>query len=89
MPALEAGTALRCGAASPGALTSTGAPLTRTPLRPLPRRSYDSSTTVSEAVEGLAHSMKLENYQTFSLFAVHKVGGSGWVGAGPGQGRGA
>lgn len=38
--------------------------------------SYDSSTTVSEAVEALAQQMKLENYQTFTLFAVHKGKGA-------------
>lgn len=36
--------------------------------------AYDASTTVMEAVETLAGQIKLENYQTFSLFAVHKVG---------------
>lgn len=36
--------------------------------------TYDASTTVMEAVEALAGQIKLENYQTFSLFAVHKVG---------------
>lgn len=36
--------------------------------------AYDASTTVMEAVEALAGQIKLENYQTFSLFAVHKVG---------------
>lgn len=41
-------------------------------LPPLPLCSYDSSTTVAEAVEMLAQQMKLENYQTFTLFAVHK-----------------
>lgn len=35
---------------------------------------YDASTTVAEAVEQLAAHIKLENYQTFSLFAVQKVG---------------
>ncbi|EFN56078.1 hypothetical protein CHLNCDRAFT_145586 [Chlorella variabilis] len=34
--------------------------------------SYDASTTVMEAVEQLAGQIKLENYQTFSLFAVQK-----------------
>lgn len=34
---------------------------------------YDASTTVMEAVEHLAGQIKLENYQTFSLFAVSKV----------------
>ncbi len=34
---------------------------------------YDASTTVMEAVEQLASQIKLENYQTFSLFMVHKV----------------
>ena len=34
---------------------------------------YDCSTTVGEAVEVLAGQIKLENYQTFSLFAVQKV----------------
>lgn len=34
---------------------------------------YDASTTVMEAVEALAGQIKLENYQTFSLFAVQKV----------------
>lgn len=37
--------------------------------------AYDASTTVMEAVEALAGQIKLENYQTFSLFAVQKVGG--------------
>ena len=36
---------------------------------------------MSEAVEALAAQMKLENYQTFTLFAVHKVGQRG-LGAG-------
>jgi hypothetical protein len=36
---------------------------------------YDCSTTVVEAVEALAAQIKLENCQTFSLFAVQKVGG--------------
>ena len=50
-------------------------PLAASPrLFELPCCSYDSSTTVAEAVESLAHQMKLENYQTFTLFAVHKVG---------------
>ena len=35
---------------------------------------YDCSTTVVEAVEALAAQIKLENCQTFSLFAVQKVG---------------
>lgn len=35
---------------------------------------YDASTTVMEAVEQLAGQIKLENYQTFSLFGVAKVG---------------
>lgn len=38
---------------------------------------YDASTTVMEAVEQLASQIKLENYQTFSLFMVHKVRGGG------------
>ncbi len=33
----------------------------------------DASTTVAEAVEHLAGAIKLENYQTFTLFAVEKV----------------
>ncbi len=33
---------------------------------------YDSSTTVLEAVEQIAGQVKLQNYQTFSLFAVQK-----------------
>ncbi|KAL4428851.1 hypothetical protein ABPG77_005289 [Micractinium sp. CCAP 211/92] len=37
--------------------------------------TYDASTTVMEAVEALAGQIKLENYQTFSLFAVHKSKG--------------
>ena len=44
------------------------------PLAPrLPPLQYDASTTVMEAVEQLAGQIKLENYQTFSLFAVQKV----------------
>ena len=39
--------------------------------------AYDASTTVMEAVEQLAGQIKLENYQTFSLFAVYKVGAAG------------
>ncbi|KAL4451514.1 hypothetical protein ABPG75_007176 [Micractinium tetrahymenae] len=38
--------------------------------------AYDASTTVMEAVEALAGQIKLENYQTFSLFAVHKAKGA-------------
>lgn len=34
---------------------------------------YDTATTVAEASEALAGQIKLENYQTFTLFAVHKV----------------
>ena len=34
--------------------------------------TYDSSTTVLEATEQIASQVKLQNYQTFSLFAVHK-----------------
>lgn len=41
---------------------------------------YDASTTVMEAVEQLASQIKLENYQTFSLFMVHKVGRAGRAG---------
>ena len=37
--------------------------------------SYDASTTVMEAVEQLAGQIKLENFQTFSLFVVQKVRG--------------
>ena len=37
--------------------------------------AYDASSTVAEAVEALAGQIKLENYQTFSLFAVSKVRG--------------
>lgn len=37
--------------------------------------NYDSSTTVTEAVEAIATQIKLQNYQTFSLFAVQKVKG--------------
>ena len=37
--------------------------------------SYDASTTVAEAVEILAGQIKLQNYQTFSLFAVQKPKG--------------
>lgn len=40
--------------------------------------SYDASTTVMEAVEQLAGQIKLENYQTFSLFAVQKVRPDAW-----------
>jgi len=47
--------------------------------------AYDTSTTVAEAVECLAGQIKLENYQTFSLFAVQKVGGRV---RGAGQGAG-
>ncbi|KAI3437601.1 hypothetical protein D9Q98_000054 [Chlorella vulgaris] len=36
---------------------------------------YDASTTVMEAVEQLAGQIKLENYQTFSLFGVAKSKG--------------
>lgn len=35
--------------------------------------AFDASTTVAEAVEALAGQIKLENYQTFSLFAVHRA----------------
>ncbi|PSC75171.1 kinesin-like calmodulin-binding isoform X1 [Micractinium conductrix] len=35
--------------------------------------AYDASSTVAEAVEALAGQIKLENYQTFSLFAVSKA----------------
>lgn len=35
--------------------------------------SYDASTTVMEAVEALASQIKLENFQTFSLFVVQKA----------------
>jgi hypothetical protein len=35
---------------------------------------YDSSTSVGEAVQQLASQIKLEAFQTFTLFAVHKVG---------------
>jgi hypothetical protein len=34
---------------------------------------YDVSTTVLEAVEQLAHVIKLENYQTFTLFECRRV----------------
>lgn len=34
--------------------------------------SYDTSTTVLEAVEQVADQVKLQNYQTFSLFTVQK-----------------
>lgn len=42
-----------------------------------PILQYDASTTVMEAVEQLASQIKLENYQTFSLFMVHKVRSGG------------
>ena len=35
--------------------------------------TYDGATSVAEAVETLASQIKLENYQTFSLFTVQKV----------------
>lgn len=38
--------------------------------------SYDSSTTVAEATEALASQIKLQSYQTFTLFAVHKNRGA-------------
>eukprot|EP00204_Picochlorum_oklahomense_P000034 CAMPEP_0118798274 /NCGR_PEP_ID=MMETSP1161-20130426/689_1 /TAXON_ID=249345 /ORGANISM="Picochlorum oklahomensis, Strain CCMP2329" /LENGTH=1157 /DNA_ID=CAMNT_0006725649 /DNA_START=176 /DNA_END=3649 /DNA_ORIENTATION=+ len=34
--------------------------------------SFDSSTSVLEATESIASQIKLQNYQTFSLFTVHK-----------------
>lgn len=34
---------------------------------------FDISTTVLEAVEQLAHVIKLENYQTFTLFECRRV----------------
>lgn len=37
--------------------------------------TYDASTTVAEAVEAVAEQVKLQNYQTFSLFAVQKPKG--------------
>lgn len=37
--------------------------------------AYDMSTTVAEAVEAIASQIKLEHYQTFSLFSVHKSKG--------------
>jgi hypothetical protein len=37
---------------------------------------YDASTTVSEAVVSLAAQIKLENFSTFTLFAVHKGKGA-------------
>jgi hypothetical protein len=37
--------------------------------------SYDSSTTVAEAVAALASQIKLQAYQTFTLFAVSKARG--------------
>lgn len=37
--------------------------------------SYDSCTTVAEAVEALAGQIKLQNYQTFTLFSVQKSKG--------------
>lgn len=43
--------------------------------------SYDASTTVTEAVTALASQIKLENFSTFTLFAVHKGRGA----AEPGQ----
>ena len=42
--------------------------------------AYDGATSVAEAVETLAAQIKLENYQTFSLFTVQKVGGTGGMG---------
>lgn len=42
--------------------------------------SYDTSTTVMEAVEALASHIKLENYQTFSLFVVQKTKASEEIG---------
>jgi hypothetical protein len=44
---------------------------------------YDASTTVMEAVEQLASQIKLENYQTFSLFMVHKGKPSDEIGVPP------
>lgn len=46
--------------------------------------SYDITTTVLEAVEQLANIIKLQNYQTFTLYECRKVGRSVLSQPGPG-----